>query len=97
VQNKFQLLGVDHCPGIDPFANQPGIFYTDRKGRKRLVRIQPMKRLWNFWYALLDLTRRSLVQGPRNYAYLFFRNIFTYAYDQISAICWTYWIKLWKK
>ena len=97
VQNGFQLLGVDHCPGIDPFANQPGIYYTDKKGRKRLVRIQPMKRLWNFWYALLDLTWRSLIQGPRNYAYLFFRNIFTYAYDQISAICWTYWIKLWKK
>jgi rhamnosyltransferase len=97
VQNGFQLVGVDHCPGIDPFVNQPGIFYTDGKGRKRLVRIQPMKRLWNFWYALIDLTWRSLYQGPRKYAYLFFRNIFTYAYDQIRAILWTYWIKLWKK
>jgi rhamnosyltransferase len=97
VQGGYRLFGVDHCPGIDPFANQPGIYRVDSKGRNRLVRIQPMKRLWNFWYALLDLTWRSLVQGPRGYAYLFFRNIFTYAYDQINAIFWTCWIKLWKR
>ena len=97
VQQGYQLLGVDHCPGIDPFANQPGIFYTDKKGRRRLVRIQPMKRLWNFWSSLLDLTGRALRQGPRKYAYLFFRNIFTYAYDQVKAIVWTFWIQLWKR
>ena len=97
VQGGYKLLGVDHCPGIDPVANQPGIRRIDSKGNKMAVRIQPMKRLWNFWYALLHLTLRALWKGPRSYAYLFFRNIFTYAYDQISAIFWTYRIRLWKK
>ena len=97
VQDGYTLWGVDHCPGIDYFANQPGIFRVDSRGSKKLVRIQPMKRLWNFWYSLLDLTWRSIVQGPRRYAYLFFRNIFTFGYDQVNAIFWTYWIKLWKK
>jgi rhamnosyltransferase len=97
VQRGYKLLGVDHSPGINPFANQPGIYFTDAKGRRSLVRVQPMKRLWNFWGALLDLGWRALKQGPRSYVYLFYRNIFTYAYDQVSAIVRTYWIWIWKK
>lgn len=97
VQSGYSLLGVDHCPGIDPVSNQPGIRRLDSNGQIYAVRIQPMKRLWNFWYALLDLTWRAIWQGPRSYAYLFFRNIFTFAFDQVNALFWTYWIKLWKK
>ena len=97
VQHGYHLLGVDHCPGIDYLANQPGIIRIDNMGNSHLLRIQPMKRLWNFWSALLDLTWRALWEGPRDYAYIFSRNIFTYAYDQLNSIFWTYWIKLWKK
>lgn len=97
VQSGYQLLGVDHCPDIDYFSNQPGIIRIDNVGNLSLHRIQPMKRLWQFWSALLNLTIRSLIQGPREYSYIFFRNIFTYAYDQLNAIVWTYWIKLWKR
>jgi rhamnosyltransferase len=97
VQHGYQLFGVDHCPGIDYLANQPGVIRIDNMGNSDLLRIQPMKRLWNFWSALLDLTWRALWEGPRKYAYIFARNILTYAYDQLNSIFWTYWIKLWKK
>jgi len=97
VQNEYHLLGVDHCPGIDYLANQPGVIRIDNMGNSHLLRIQPMKRLWNFWSVLLDLTWRALWDGPRKYAYIFSRNILTYGYDQLNSIFWTYWIKLWKK
>jgi rhamnosyltransferase len=97
VQKDYKLFGVDHCPGIDPVSNQPGIRRINAKGYVYAVRIQPIRRVLNFWYALLDLTRRSIWHGPRNYVYLFLRNILTYAYDQLNAIFWTYWMKLWRR
>ena len=97
VQEGYYLWGVKHCPGIDPISNQPGLHYNDSKGRKRLARIQPISRLWNFWRALMNLAWRALWQGPRSYAYLFIRNVFTYAYDQVWAIFNTYRLRLCKK
>jgi len=97
VQQGYHLLGVNHCPDIDYLSNQPGIIHRDKFGKSHLLRIQPMMRLWNFWSALLNLSCRALLQGPREYAFIFFRNIFTYAYDQVKAIVWTFWIKVWKR
>jgi rhamnosyltransferase len=97
VQAGYALMGVKHCPGIDSISNQPGFHYKDRKGRKRLARILPMSRLGNFWVALLNLSWRALWQGPRSYVYLFIRNIFTNAYDQLWAIFKTFRLRICKK
>lgn len=96
VQNGFQLLGVDHCPGIDPFANQPGIF-TRIKGQKTIGSHSADEAVVEFLVCIVRFNVAFFDSRSKKLCISLFRNIFTYAYDQISAICWTYWIRLWKK
>jgi len=91
-QKNWKIMGVNHCPGIDAKSNQPGLKIITNQ-RLRLYRIQPWKRVFTFTWFLINLTWRSLYYPPRIYSYVFFRNIFTYWYDQLHAIFWTKWYK----
>ena len=95
-QKNWKIMGVNHCPGVDAKSNQPGLKIITNQGFK-LYRIQPWKRVFTFTWCLINLSWRSLRIPPRIYAYVFFRNIFTYWYDQTYAIFWTKWYKLIRK
>ena len=91
-QNGFNLLEVKHCPGIDYISHQQGLYRQNKAGKVELVRIQPLKRIVVFTGCLLNLFWRSIQRPPRVYAYVFFRNIFTFWYDQVHGIFWTLWL-----
>lgn len=79
-QHGYGIAHVSGCPDLDHLCEQPG-------GDKH--RLYPMKRSFSFMLRLLQLSSRALVLGPREYGWIFARNVFTHVFHQFTALMMT--------
>lgn len=74
----FELGQIGACPGFDHQSEQP------KHGAGRLYSAE---RTRAFLLSLFSLAFSALMQGPRRYAWIFIRNIFTHMGSQ----AWVWW------
>lgn len=76
-QRGYGIAHVTGCPDLDHLSEQP-------TGDKH--RLYPMKRSFFFILKLLQLSFRALVFGPREYSWIFARNVITHVIHQFTEL-----------